>query len=80
MSAHAKMDQLNKEWQVEKAQINEAKDLKGQIEKAKFDLEQLFRQLAITKKPRNFNIRPSRRWKEAQSFEERIQGRRTLGR
>jgi ATP-dependent Clp protease ATP-binding subunit ClpB len=39
---HAKMDQLNQEWQVEKTQIKEAKDLKGQIEKAKFNLDNYF--------------------------------------
>ena len=37
--AHHKSDQLNQEWQVEKAQIKEAKDLKGAIEKAKSDLD-----------------------------------------
>jgi ATP-dependent Clp protease ATP-binding subunit ClpB len=41
-SAHAKMDSLNTEWEKEKAEINEAKDLKGQIEKSKFDLQQYF--------------------------------------
>jgi|LAHS01.1.fsa_nt_gb ATP-dependent Clp protease ATP-binding subunit ClpB len=40
--AHAKSDELNKEWQVEKGQIKEAKDLKGQIEKAKADLDNYF--------------------------------------
>lgn len=40
--AHAKMDQLNQEWQVEKSQIGEAKQLKGEIEKAKFDLDGYF--------------------------------------
>lgn len=40
--AHAKMDQLNQEWQVEKSQIGEAKQLKGEIEKAKFDLDSYF--------------------------------------
>jgi ATP-dependent Clp protease ATP-binding subunit ClpB len=41
-SAHAKSEELNKEWQVEKAQIKEAKDLKGAIEKAKSDLDNYF--------------------------------------
>jgi hypothetical protein len=36
------MDELNKEWQVEKAQIKEAKDLKAKLEKAKFDLSAYF--------------------------------------
>jgi ATP-dependent Clp protease ATP-binding subunit ClpB len=40
--AHTKSDELNKEWQVEKAQIKEAKDLKGQIEKSKSDLDNYF--------------------------------------
>ncbi|MFA6620459.1 MAG: AAA family ATPase, partial [Bacilli bacterium] len=40
--AHQKSDQLNQEWQVEKAQIKEAKDLKGAIEKAKSDLDTYF--------------------------------------
>jgi len=40
--AHEKSDQLNQEWQVEKAQIKEAKDLKGAIEKAKSDLDTYF--------------------------------------
>jgi ATP-dependent Clp protease ATP-binding subunit ClpB len=39
---HAQMDQLNKEWQIEKGQIKEAKDLKGEIEKAKFSLDNYF--------------------------------------
>src|SRR5574344_1908201 len=39
---HAEMDKLNQEWQVEKGQIKEAKDLKGQIEKAKFNLDNYF--------------------------------------
>lgn len=42
VSAHAKSDELNQEWQVEKAQIKEAKDLKGQIEKSKADLDNFF--------------------------------------
>jgi ATP-dependent Clp protease ATP-binding subunit ClpB len=40
--AHAKSEKLNQEWQVEKAEIKEAKDLKGQIEKAKSDLDNYF--------------------------------------
>src|SRR5574344_3073152 len=40
--AHAKSDELNKEWQVEKTQIKEAKDLKGQIEKSKAALDNYF--------------------------------------
>jgi ATP-dependent Clp protease ATP-binding subunit ClpB len=39
---HAEMDKLNQEWQVEKGQIKEAKDLKGEIEKAKNNLDQYF--------------------------------------
>ena len=37
-SAQKQMDQLNKEWEVEKSQISEVKNLKGKLEKAKFDL------------------------------------------
>ena len=41
-AAHAKSEKLNQEWSVEKAEIKEAKDLKGQIEKAKSDLDNYF--------------------------------------
>ncbi|MCI2111116.1 MAG: AAA family ATPase [Bacilli bacterium] len=37
-SAKGKMNELSKEWDVEKGQIAESKDLKGKLEKAKFDL------------------------------------------
>ena len=38
----AKFDELSKKWEVEKAEIKDAKDLKGKIEKAKFDLQTYF--------------------------------------
>ena len=38
----AKFDELSKKWEVEKAEIKDAKDLKGKIEKAKFDLQAYF--------------------------------------
>ena len=38
----AKIDELSKKWEVEKAEIKDAKDLKGKIEKAKFDLQTYF--------------------------------------
>jgi len=41
-AAHAKSEKLNQEWSVEKAEIKEAKDLKGQIEKEKSDLDNYF--------------------------------------
>jgi ATP-dependent Clp protease ATP-binding subunit ClpB len=41
-SLHTKMDALSKEWEVEKGDIKEAKSIKEQIEKAKFDLSQYF--------------------------------------
>jgi len=37
-TAQMQMDELNKRWNVEKQEINEAKTLKGKLEKAKFDL------------------------------------------
>ena len=37
-SDKAESDQLSKEWQIEKSQIAEAKDIKSQLEKDKFDL------------------------------------------
>lgn len=37
-----KFDELSKKWEVEKAEIKDAKDLKGKIEKAKFDLQTYF--------------------------------------
>jgi ATP-dependent Clp protease ATP-binding subunit ClpB len=37
-TAEKKMGQLTKEWEVEKNEISEVKDLKGKLEKAKFDL------------------------------------------
>lgn len=40
--ANEKKDVLTKEWDKEKAQIKEAKDLKGQLEKARFDLNTYF--------------------------------------
>mgnify|MGYP002515412993 CR=1 FL=1 len=39
---NAKKDVLTKEWEVEKSNIKEAKDLKGKLEKAKFDLNTYF--------------------------------------
>ncbi len=39
---NAKQDVLTKEWEVEKSNIKEAKDLKGKLEKAKFDLNTYF--------------------------------------
>lgn len=36
------LDRLNKEWQIEKGKINEAKELKKELEKAKFDLSTYF--------------------------------------
>ena len=39
---NAKFDELSKKWEVEKAEIKDAKDLKGKIEKAKFDLQTYF--------------------------------------
>ncbi len=41
-SCKAKFDELSKKWEVEKAEIKDAKDLKGKIEKAKFDLQTYF--------------------------------------
>ena len=38
----AKFDELSKKWEVEKAEIKDAKDLKGKIEKSKFDLQTYF--------------------------------------
>ena len=38
----AKFDELSKKWEVEKAEIKDAKELKGKIEKAKFDLQTYF--------------------------------------
>ena len=38
----AKFDELSKKWEIEKAEIKDAKDLKGKIEKAKFDLQTYF--------------------------------------
>ena len=40
--AHAKSGELNQEWQIEKGEIKEAKDLKGDIEKKKNDLDNFF--------------------------------------
>jgi ATP-dependent Clp protease ATP-binding subunit ClpB len=37
-AANTKMTSLNAEWQIEKGSINEAKEIKGKLEKAKFDL------------------------------------------
>jgi ATP-dependent Clp protease ATP-binding subunit ClpB len=37
-SAQKEMDRLNKEWEIEKGQITEVKELKAKLEKAKFDL------------------------------------------
>jgi len=37
-AAEKQMDELNQKWNVEKQEINEAKTLKGKLEKAKFDL------------------------------------------
>lgn len=38
----AKFNELSKKWEVEKAEINDVKDIKGKIEKAKFDLQTYF--------------------------------------